>query len=59
MENLIGRAKGLEVDAMKQVLVFAAVAEAATGAALLFVPSLVGRLLLGDELTGVAIPLRT
>ena len=32
------------------------VSEAATGAALLIVPSLVGRLLLGEELTGVAIP---
>ena len=41
---------------MKKVLVFAAVAEAATGLALLVVPSLVGQLLLGDELTGVAIP---
>ena len=35
---------------------FAAVGEAATGLALLIVPSLVGRLLLGEELTGVAIP---
>ena len=34
----------------------AAVGEAATGLALLVVPSLVGRLLLGAELTGVAIP---
>ena len=41
---------------MKKVLVFAAVAEAATGAALLVAPSLVGRLLLGAESTGVAIP---
>src|SRR5512136_97485 len=41
---------------MKQVLIFAAVAEAATGLALLIVPSLVGQLLLGEELTGVAIP---
>lgn len=41
---------------MKRVLVLAAVSEAATGAALLIVPSLVGRLLLGEELTGVAIP---
>ena len=41
---------------MKKVLILAAVAEAATGAALLIVPSLVGRLLLGEELTGVAIP---
>ena len=35
---------------------FAAVAEAATGFALLIVPSLVGYLLLGEELTGGAIP---
>ncbi len=41
---------------MKKVLVLAAVSEAATGLALLIVPSLVGRLLLGEELTGVAIP---
>jgi hypothetical protein len=41
---------------MKNVLIFAAVCEAATGLALLIVPSLVGRLLLGEELTGVAIP---
>ena len=41
---------------MKKVLIFAAVAEAATGLALLVLPSLVGRLLLGEELTGVALP---
>ena len=41
---------------MKRVLILAAVAEAATGVALLIVPSLVGRLLFGEELTGVAIP---
>jgi len=41
---------------MKNGLVLAAVGEAATGLALLIVPSLVGRLLLGAELTGVAIP---
>ncbi len=41
---------------MKKVLIFAAVAEAATGLGLLIVPSLVGRLLLGEELTGIAIP---
>jgi hypothetical protein len=41
---------------MKRVLIFAAVAEAATGLALLIVPSLVGLLLLGEELTGIAIP---
>ena len=41
---------------MKKALIFAAVAEAATGLALLVVPSLLGRVLLGEELTGVAIP---
>ena len=41
---------------MKRVLILAAVGEAATGVALLIVPSLVGRLLFGEELTGVAIP---
>src|SRR5512143_916789 len=39
---------------MKKVLIFAAVSEAATGLALLIVPSLVGLLLLGSELTGIA-----
>jgi hypothetical protein len=37
------------------VLVFAAIGEASTGAALLIVPSLVGQLLLGAELTGIAL----
>ena len=41
---------------MRRVLVLAAIGEAATGVALLIVPSLVGRLLLGEELTGIAIP---
>jgi len=41
---------------MKWALVLAAVGEAVTGVALLVVPSLVGRLLLGEELAGVAIP---
>ena len=41
---------------MKKVLLLAAVGEAATGLALLIVPSLVGRLLLGEELSGVAMP---
>jgi len=40
---------------MKGVLAFAAVSEAATGLALLIAPSLVGQLLLGTELTGVAV----
>jgi hypothetical protein len=39
---------------MKNVLLLAAVLEAATGAALLMVPSLVGRVLLGEEFTGIA-----
>jgi hypothetical protein len=43
--------------ATKRVLVFAAVAEVATGLALLIVPSLVGQLLLGEQLTGVAVPI--
>jgi hypothetical protein len=41
---------------MKKVLILTAVGEAVTGAALLIVPSLVGRLLFGEELAGVAIP---
>jgi hypothetical protein len=41
---------------MKRVLVLAAASEAATGLALLIVPSLVGQLLLGEELSGIAIP---
>jgi len=40
---------------MKRVLVIAAVGEAATGLALLIVPSLVGQLLFGVELTGIAL----
>ena len=48
--------KALGTDrAMKRVLVLAAVGEAATGMALLIVPSLVGQLLLGAELTGNAV----
>jgi hypothetical protein len=41
---------------MKKLLTFTAVAEATTGLALLVVPTLVGRLLLGTELAGVSIP---
>jgi hypothetical protein len=41
---------------MKKALMFAAVGEAATGLSLLIAPSLVGQLLLGEGLTGVAIP---
>ena len=41
---------------MKKVLTVTAVVEVATGMALLIVPSLVGRLLFGEELTGIVIP---
>ena len=41
---------------MTKVLILAAVGEIATGAALLIVPSLVGWLLFGADLAGVAIP---
>jgi len=41
---------------MKKVLIFTAVAEAVTGLGLLIVPSLVEQLLLGQQLTSVAIP---
>jgi hypothetical protein len=41
---------------MKWVLIFAAIAEAITGLALLIAPSLVGQLLLGEQFAGVAIP---
>ncbi len=40
----------------RTILFVTALLEAATGAALLIIPSLVGRLLLGEELAGVAIP---
>jgi len=40
---------------IKRVLVFAAIGEVATGAALLLVPSLVGQLLFGAEFTGIAV----
>ena len=38
---------------MNKPLAFAAIAEGATGVALIVVPSLVGRLLLGAELSGI------
>ena len=41
---------------MKQSLTLAAVLEVATGMALLIVPSLVGRLLFGEEFTGIVTP---
>ncbi|MGO8837999.1 MAG: hypothetical protein ACLQAH_04640 [Limisphaerales bacterium] len=40
---------------MKKLLIFTGAAEAATGVALMVVPALVGRLLLGAELAGVAV----
>ena len=54
--NQIGSVTRLETDTMKKALFLAAISESATGLGLLIVPSLVGRLLLGEELTGVAIP---
>ena len=42
------------MNLMKKLLTFAAVSEAATGVALLIVPSFLGQLLFGAELTGVA-----
>lgn len=44
------------MNAMKNVLPLAAIGEIATGLALFVAPPLVGRLLLGEELTGIAIP---
>jgi hypothetical protein len=41
---------------LSRLLGFAAVTETITGLALLIVPSLVGRMLLGQQLAGVAIP---
>jgi hypothetical protein len=43
------------VGSRKWALMFAAVGEAVTGLALMIVPSLVGELLFGEALTGVAI----
>ena len=40
-----------------KVLIFTAVSEAALGLALLIVPSVVGQLLLGEALAGIAIPI--
>jgi len=42
---------------MKKLLTVVAVAEGATGVAFIVMPSVIGRLLLGAELTGVAIPI--
>ena len=41
---------------MQKALTFGAIGEAATGLALVLFPSVVGRLLLGDDLTGIAVP---
>jgi hypothetical protein len=55
MKSFHGRESGQEdLWTMSKVLGFAAVAEAATGLALVVVPSLVGQLLLGQQLAGVA-----
>ena len=43
------------MPAVKRVLVFAAIAEIATGLGLLLVPSLVGQLLLGAEMAGMTV----
>src|SRR5262245_29658012 len=42
---------------MNRLLMLAGLAELATGVAILIFPSLVGRLLLGAELAGVAVPI--
>jgi hypothetical protein len=42
---------------MKSLFMLMCLAEAATGVALMVIPSVVARLLLGTELTGVAVPL--
>ena len=44
------------MGSLKKILIFAAVAEVLTGLALLVVPSMVGQLLLGQQLAGVAVP---
>lgn len=42
---------------MKKILIFASLSEALTGLALLIVPSFVGKLLLGEELIEISIPI--
>ncbi|PWA08736.1 hypothetical protein [Flavobacterium laiguense] len=42
---------------MKKVLLFASLSEALTGLMLLIVPAFVGKLLLGEELIGISIPI--
>src|SRR5262245_66552014 len=46
----------VRIGVMRKVLAFAAVAEIITGLALLIVPSLVGQLLLNEELADITIP---
>jgi hypothetical protein len=41
---------------MNKVLILAAAGEAGMGVALLLAPAIVGRLLLGEELAGIAVP---
>jgi hypothetical protein len=48
-------AQGQLMGTARTVLALAAVGEAVTGLALLMAPSLVGQLLLGSELTGMAV----
>ncbi len=55
MQEPVARAR--DERHMRKVLALAAVGEIATGLALLLVPSLVGQLLMGQELTGVTIQL--
>ena len=43
------------IGAVRSLLALAAVGEAATGVALLIVPSLIGRWLFGEDLTGIAV----
>ena len=45
------------MSALKKVLIFTACVEVVTGLALLIVPSRVGRLLFGEGLNGIAIPI--
>jgi hypothetical protein len=57
MRTKINKLLREERSAMRRMLFLAAVGEAWTGLALLIVPSLVGWLLLGEKLTGAAIPI--
>ncbi len=55
MPNQISSGERTRTDALKSVLALAAAIEAATGVALLIVPSLVGQWLFGVELSGMAL----